>query len=313
MKPLPTLPKRFRYHVLFSYASANAEYIRAVRAALPKEILVFDYADNGLWGQPLAKALERRYTNEAPFCVVFLSEAYLALNSRWTRDEFAIVRRVADKKPGYMLPVMVDGAKVPEELGDIVWLEKTLSSEQVAANIDAKIREPPPQPWWFHVSKEAKIAAAATLLALIALIVLTRPSRTSIKSADADVQAITAHVANVGAKRATLVGQRLKFGTLPIVDTDLNLGDSSLATVAPGWHDVKLTVLTLEPKCDADGNRPDKQAIDEVLDRNNVTLEIDVRESDDAPGHSHRETIDFPAARLRPFIGKWVPSRVPPC
>src|SRR6266852_6721477 len=98
MTPLPPLPKRFRFHVLFSYASADKEYVQAVRSALPKEIKVFDYAkaDGVIWGREIAKALEHRYMNDAPFCVVFISEAYL--KSPFTNQEFAVVRRVAKKK-----------------------------------------------------------------------------------------------------------------------------------------------------------------------------------------------------------------------
>src|SRR5687768_17063357 len=145
---LPPLPKRFRHHVLFSYASVDLEYVRAVRAALlPDGVDVFDYAEGGMWGEQLVKGLEHRYKNEAPFCVVFISKAYLA--SPWTQKELAIVQRVAKRKPGYMLPVVLDGTIVPEIEG-IVWLDKTLTPEQLAARLVAKIREPPPKPWWFY-------------------------------------------------------------------------------------------------------------------------------------------------------------------
>src|SRR5687768_14639541 len=138
---LPPLPKRFRHHAVFSYASADAEYVRAVHAALPEEVDAFDYAEGGMWGEQLVKGLEHRYKNEAPFCVVFISQAYLA--SPWTNKELAIVQRVAKRKPGYMLPVVLDGTIVPE-IGGIVWLDKTLTPEQLAARLVAKIREPPP-------------------------------------------------------------------------------------------------------------------------------------------------------------------------
>jgi hypothetical protein len=163
---LPPLPRRFRYHVLFSYAPVDAGYVHDVHAALPEEVKVFDYAEQGMWGDELAKALEHRYKNEALFCVVFISEAYL--KSPWTNKEFAIVRHVAKRKPGYMLPVLLDPIKIPE-LEAIAWLNRTITPEQLAARIVAQIRKPPPKPWWFYLSMEVKVAIVVVLIALMIL------------------------------------------------------------------------------------------------------------------------------------------------
>ena len=312
--PLPPLPKRFRHHAVFSYASADADYVRAVHASLPEEVDAFDYAEGGMWGEQLVKGIEHRYKNEAPFCVVFISRAYLA--SPWTNKELAIVQRVAKRKPGYMLPVVLDGTIVPEIEG-IVWLDKTLTPEQLAARLVAKIREPPPKPWWFYVSTEVKVAAAAVLLALILFagpaVNFFRPSRTSIQSVGASEQGITAHLVNAGPKSATVVGQRLKFGALPIEDTELRLDKAASATITPGARDVKLIALTLLTKCDADGIRPNNDTVEALLDRQPVTLEVDIRESDDAPGHTTRRIAMIPAGRLKPFVRRWVGNNVPDC
>jgi len=313
-QPLPPLPKRFRYHALFSYASEDAEYVRAVYAALPKEVRAFDYAEGGMWGEKLVKGLERRYKNDALFCVVFISRAYLA--SPWTTKELAIVQRVDKRKPGYMLPVVLDGTLVPE-IEEIVWLDKTLTPEQLAARLVAKIREPPPKPWWFYVSTEVKVACAALLLALILFarpaVNHFLPSRTRIQSVDANAQTITAHLVNSGPKSATVVGQRLMFGALPLEDRDLRLERSESATIAPGERDVKLTALELLSRCDAEGIRPNKEKVEPLLDQQPVTLVIDIRESDDAPGHSTRRIVTFPAARLKPLVRKLVSGRDTPC
>lgn len=305
--PLPPRPKRFRHDVLFSYASADAKYVQAVREALPEEVDAFDYAEGDLWGRKLAKEIERIYKYEAPFCVVFISDAYL--ERTWTKKEFAIVQRVAKRKPGYMLPVMLD-AGVPEEIKEIVWLDKTFSAEQLAARIVAQIREPPPKPWWFYLSWEVKAAAVAALFALIVALILIQPSRTTILSADANAQAITAHVANIGPKSATVVGQRLKFGALPIEDKELSLDNTR---IAPGVHDVTLIALELVPKCDADGFYTNKNKIEGLLNQPPVTLEIDVRESNDAPGRWRRRIVTFPAARLKPLVERLVSGRDTPC
>lgn len=310
--PLPPLPKRFRHHVVFSYASADAEYVRAVHAALPEEVDVFDYADRGMWGEELVKGLERRYKNEALFCVVFISKSYL--KSPWTQKELAIVSRVAKRKPGYMLPVVLDGTIVPE-IEDIAWLDKTLTPEQLAARLVAKIREPPPKPWWFYVSMWVKVAAAAALLALILFmpkaINYIRPSHTEVKSVQADAEAITAHIVNSGPKSATIVGQRLMFGALPIEDKELRLDAS--ATIAPGEHDVKLTALELLTKCDADGIRPNKNKVEPLLDQQPVRLVIEIQESDDAPDQSTPRIVPIPASLLKPLVLKLVSGRDTPC
>ncbi len=311
------LPRRFRYHVLLSYSSEDGEYVHAVREALlHQEVKVCDYAEGVNLGLPLLKTIERRYTYDAPFCAVFISKAYLKKD--WTNKELAIVRRVAKRKPGYMLPVVIDGAKIPE-LEDIVFLENTtLSAKEVGARIAARIREPPPPPRWFF-STEVKVAIAVALVVLILAAylayILFWPSRTSLKSVQADANAIIAHVINSGPRSATLVGQRLQFGALPIKHAELRLENPAAGTIAPGEHDVRLIAQDREllPECDADGNRPGNHEIVPLLSTHEVKLEVNVQESDDAPGHSSKQAKPIPAAGLKLFVGKWVPSRVPPC
>jgi hypothetical protein len=200
---------------------------------------------------------------------------------------------------------------------NLVWIDGSVPPEELAELIAGAIRRPPPRPWWFYLSLEVKVAAAAVLLALILFgkptVNLFRHSRTSITSVAATEQAITVHVANSGPKNATIVGQRLKFGTLPIEDAELRLDKSASPTVPPRGGDVKLTAFTLLPKCDADGNRPNNAEIEALLGQHNVTLEIDVRESNDAPGHTTRHIETIRAADLQPFVRKKVPARAPPC
>jgi hypothetical protein len=304
--PIPRPPRRFRYHVLFSYASEDGKYVTAVGAALPKAVRVFNYAEGTMWGERLAKGIERRYKKEAPFCVVFISEAYIAKD--WTKKELAIVVSVNEEKPGYMLPVMRSG-DVPEEIKEIVWLDKELSAEEVAAGIVAKLRDPPPAPWWFHVSTPVKVAAAVLLLGVI---LWFWPSRTTLKSADANGEGIVAHVVDISPKSSTIVGQRLKFGSLPIEDVELRL-DSGSPTIFPGEHDITLKMSELLTRCGADGFRPKKQNVEPLLAMQPVTLEIDVRESDDAPGKWRRKSATFPAAHFKLLVGRLVEARDAAC
>jgi hypothetical protein len=312
MTAIPRPPRRFKYHVLFSYASEEKRYVQAVHQALPKDVEVFNYAKDSLWGKPLLKTLKHIYKREAPFCVVFFSKAYLA-RSRWTKKELAIVQRIAEKKPGYMLPFVLDG-DVPEEIKDIVWLDKkNFSPDQLAERIVAKICEPPPKPWWFYLSTEVKAAAAAALLALIVALILIQPSRTKILSADANAKAITAHLVNIGPKSATVVGQRLKFGALPIEDAELGIDNNR---IAPGVHDVTLTTMEILTKCNDDGIRPNKHKVEGLLDQQPaklVTLEVDIQESNDAPGRSTRQVVTLPAARLKPLVERLVSGRDTQC
>jgi hypothetical protein len=132
-------------------------------------------------------------------------------------------------------------------------------------------------------------------------------------SAAATTETIIAHIANDGPKSSTLVGQRLKFGALPIEDTELRLDKPASATIAPGEHDVKLIAPALVTKCGADRIRPNHDKVEALLDQQPVTLEIDIRESNDAPGQSWRRTATFPAAHLKPLVRKWVSSRDAPC
>lgn len=321
MTAIPAPPGRFKYHVLLSYSSKDASYVHAVREALLQEkVKVFDYAEERFLGESLNKGIERRYKNEALFCAVFISEEYLDVSSTWTKKEFAIVLRVAKQKPGYMLPLLL-GVKAPDEIEDIAWLDvgyeqsRKISPVDLAASIVTKILDPPPKQWWFYVSWQVKLAIAAALFALILfarpIIDHFRPSRTSVLFTGATEQAITVHVANTGPNNATIVGQRLKFGGLPIEDSELRI-DKSSATIAPGGRDVRLTVLTLQPRCTAGGHRLDSAEIVPLLDTQNVILEVNVQESDDAPGHPSIRPATIPGARLKPFVGKWVPGNVDP-
>lgn len=318
--PLPRLPKRFKYHVAFSYASApvDAEYVRAVRAALPEEVKHFEYSTDQAgavtWGRPLAKELERIYKYEALFCVVFLSKSYV--ENDWTKFEWDVVRRVAKKKPGYILPVRLDETMVPEIEG-LVWKAKTPSPEQLAAAIVEKIKTPPPQPWWFFISTEVKVAAAAALLAAVLFakpaIDHFLPSRTEVALAAANERAITAHVSNKGPKSSKLVGYRLKFGALPIEDAELRLVKPAAATIPPRSEvNVELTVGELLTKCGSDGLTLNRNEIEALLGQQNITLEVRVAESDDAPGRPSRRLTTFPATRLKPFVRK-VPTHVYDC
>jgi hypothetical protein len=70
-----------------------------------------------------------------------------------------------------------------------------------------------------------------------------------------------------------------------------------------------LITFDLLTKCGADGFRPNKHKVEPFLGQQPVTLEIDIRESDDAPGKSRRQFVTFPAAHLKPLVERLVSGR----
>ena len=303
-KKPPRLPrlKRFSYHAAFSYFHDDAEYVHSVREALPKEIKVYDYRTDesiiDVVGLELEKTLQHIYEYEAMFVFAFISKAYF--DNRYTKSEWEAASRAAARKPQYLIPVHRED---PERQISAIWLNGTLPADKLANLIDGRIRRPPRAPLWFYWSTGAKIAAAVLLLAVI---LWFWPSRTTLKSADANADAIIAHVVNLGPKTCTLVGQRLKFGSLPIEDVELRLDKSESPTIFPGEHDVTLHTFELLTKCGADGIRPSEQKVDPLLGNQPVTLEIDIRESDDAPGKWRQKSSTFPAAHLKLLVRKLV-------
>lgn len=307
--PLPKL-RRFSFHAAFSYSSSpeDADYVSRVTAALPKEIKVYNYKTSEsmitVAGHDLEKTLKHIYEYEAMFVFAFISKAYA--DSRYTQIEWEAANRATDRKPGYLIPVHREDTEMSVSG---IWLDGTLPAEKLAELIDRTIRRPPPVPWWFYLSKQVKVAVAVLLLAVI---LWFWPSRTTLKSADANAAGVIAHVVNIGPKTCTLVGQRLKFGSLPIEDVELRPTSGS-PTIFPGEHDIKLFTNELLTKCGADGFLPTKHKIKPLLGNQPVTLEIDIRESDDAPGKSRQKSVVFPAAHLKPLVERLVSGRESPC
>lgn len=299
----PRLPrlKRFSYHAAFSYFHDDAEYVDGVRAALAKKIKVYDYKTDESFtkfaGLELEQTLQHIYEFEAMFVFAFISKAYF--KNKNPLIEWEAATRASARKPRYLIPVRRED---PEREISTIWLNGTLPAEKLADLIDGTIRHPPPAPWWFYWSRGAKVAAAVLLLAVG---LWFWPSRTSLKSADANAEGIIAHVVNVGPKTCTLVGQRLKFGSVPIEDVELRLKSGS-PTIFPGEHDVTLNTFELVTKCGADGFLLTKREVEPLLGNQPVTLEIDIRESDDAPGKWRRKSVTFPAAHLKPLVERLV-------
>jgi len=149
-------------------------------------------------------------------------------------------------------------------------------------------------------------------------------SHTAITMADAsDDGTILVTVSNTGGKPSKLLAYRLNFGTLPVENSTLRLIDEDRSkNVIPPRSQVpiRLTVLGLRAQVRSEGEseRLSKTEIDQILKDQEVTLEIDVRESDDAqPSHFwnrrtprkfHTTADQFPAERIREFVLYWLPE-----
>ena len=151
-------------------------------------------------------------------------------------------------------------------------------------------------------------------------------SETSVIMATANDDNIVINVSNTGGKPSTLLDYRLDFGELPIETRTLRPLDSDQPMVViPGHKNVimRLTALGLRARLRDDGRpgRFSKEEIDERINGQNVTLEINVRESNDPrsahfwnlikPRISHKAVDSFPAERIRDFILHWLPSHKP--
>ena len=74
-----------------------------------------------------------------------------------------------------------------------------------------------------------------------------------------------------------------------------------------------LTTMEILTKCNDAGIRPNRHKVEGLFDQQLVTLEVDIRESGDAPGRSTRQKVTFPAARLKPLVERLVSGRDTQC
>lgn len=114
----------YKYDVALSFAGEDRDYVEKVALFLKKKnIAVFyDYfEEENLWGKNLISYLEKVYTYESKYCVIFISQHYV--QKKWTCYESAAAMiRMLDsnmKQKEYLLPVKFDETKVDGVLGSI--------------------------------------------------------------------------------------------------------------------------------------------------------------------------------------------------
>jgi len=106
----------FEYDVVLSYAGEDRAHAEALASRLQQlRYRVFYDQDHiaELWGRNLRQDLHEIYSRKARFCVIFASRHYL--EKPWTQAELEAVqeREMEDREPGYLLPVDLDGSRLP--------------------------------------------------------------------------------------------------------------------------------------------------------------------------------------------------------
>ncbi|MBA3825253.1 MAG: TIR domain-containing protein [Ktedonobacterales bacterium] len=98
--------------VAISYAGPERDYAKALaeRVVAAGFVPFYDqYYPQAIWGADLAVLFDQVYRQRARYCVMFISEEYLA--RPWTNHErqSAIARAIQERGQSYILPIMVNG------------------------------------------------------------------------------------------------------------------------------------------------------------------------------------------------------------
>lgn len=143
-------PSSFKYDVALSFASQEEHLAKRLTQLLQnKGIRVYYYSKYlaDTWGKNLSQTSESIYTDEAQYCIVFVSEAYS--KNRFTNLELDCIQaRAFKQRSEYILPLKVDDTKIPGITSITCYfdlrnknnsaLEEAL--KQVADNFEQKLR-----------------------------------------------------------------------------------------------------------------------------------------------------------------------------
>lgn len=133
----------YKYDVALSFAGEDRDYVEKVALFLKKKnIAVFyDYfEEENLWGKNLISHLEKVYTHDSKYCVIFISQYYV--QKEWTCYESAVamVRMLESnmKRKEYLLPVKFDETKVDGVLGSIGIIDGKKKTPEELGNLIIK-------------------------------------------------------------------------------------------------------------------------------------------------------------------------------
>lgn len=107
--------KRWKYDVCLSFASEQRGYVDQVaRAMADSQVRVFydKFAVEDMWGRDLSIYFEGIYHSLSSYCMIFASREYVTKSWPSFERAHAIARQIEDRGD-YILPVTMDGTKVP--------------------------------------------------------------------------------------------------------------------------------------------------------------------------------------------------------
>lgn len=118
MTDIPEIVKK--YDVAFSFAGAQREYVKKVKEALVKySVSVFYDNDHieELWGKNLYRYLDQVYSENAVYCVIFISREYKerawTIHESQSAQERAFSNYDSENFQEYILPVRFDETDIP--------------------------------------------------------------------------------------------------------------------------------------------------------------------------------------------------------
>jgi hypothetical protein len=160
------LPDGFEYEVALSFAGEDRLHAATLAACLKaKGVKVFYdvYEEGELWGNDLYAHLHRVYSQQARFCVMFVSRHYA--EKLWTTHELRAAQERAfaegPRQRGYILPVRLDDTVLPGLLATTAYLHISKGVSAICTILAKKVAlaygRPAPPP----IAEDAPITKVA--------------------------------------------------------------------------------------------------------------------------------------------------------
>lgn len=107
----------YKYELAISYCSANQEIVSPIAAQLKEKAGRVFYSaaqQDELTGASLENELPAVYMEQSRYCVLFISKEYSSRVWTGVERDAALLRN--EKQPGYLIPVSIDDATLPEHI-----------------------------------------------------------------------------------------------------------------------------------------------------------------------------------------------------
>ena len=153
----------YKHEVVISYCSDDRAKVEPIVRLLKEKMngVFYDVDEQAdLVGNNLEKKLPEVYNNESRYCVMFVSKEY---NKRvWPMLESKTALARNEKTPDYIIPISIDGTKVPGDENDtgsknnIVYYNGDEKAENIVSMILRKIWVPNPKPFDFFTELRRK-------------------------------------------------------------------------------------------------------------------------------------------------------------